>query len=443
MKQRKYTLINRNLRNRGITLIALAITIIVLLILAGISISMLAGNNSILRKTGETKVTNEMESAKEQAKLDILTWKSTKIVGNENSELDDDIIKEILEGKPYVKELKDKSFTTNLGEYEILYSELYDGKKIAKMAKITFNANGGAISEETRDVMEGATIGTLPIPTREDYEFGGWFTEQGLEIYDNTIMGSKDVTALAQWVININDDSNWTLAEAVDKVEKDGIQVKINITKDISDNVTIANGQNIILNMQGKTLSTALTGNHNVIINNGTLEIVNGTVSSNASYSVIDNKGTGTLILKDTRVVSANKQGICNKGGGTCYIEGNSFISSESAYTIDNREGTIVITGGTVKGVIHEAVSNQGTLILGAKDGNVNIDSPIIQGGKNKNAIKNSGKVYFYDGTVMGTSVAAFNNEKNIKEFEEGYKLKKIQEVIDGTTYNLAYPEPN
>ena len=37
-------------RNDGITLIALVITIIVLLILAGISITMLTGNNSILNQ---------------------------------------------------------------------------------------------------------------------------------------------------------------------------------------------------------------------------------------------------------------------------------------------------------------------------------------------------------------------------------------------------------
>ena len=36
--------------NKGITLIALVITIIVLLILAGVSIAMLSGENSILRR---------------------------------------------------------------------------------------------------------------------------------------------------------------------------------------------------------------------------------------------------------------------------------------------------------------------------------------------------------------------------------------------------------
>ena len=39
----------------GITLIALVVTIIVLLILAGISIMMLTGNNGILTRVGEAR----------------------------------------------------------------------------------------------------------------------------------------------------------------------------------------------------------------------------------------------------------------------------------------------------------------------------------------------------------------------------------------------------
>ena len=44
-------------KNAGITLIVLAVTIIVLLILAGISIMMLTGDNGILKKAGEAKST--------------------------------------------------------------------------------------------------------------------------------------------------------------------------------------------------------------------------------------------------------------------------------------------------------------------------------------------------------------------------------------------------
>ena len=48
--------LNNNSKEKGITLIALVITIIVLLILAGISITMLTGNNSILTKQEKQKI---------------------------------------------------------------------------------------------------------------------------------------------------------------------------------------------------------------------------------------------------------------------------------------------------------------------------------------------------------------------------------------------------
>ena len=43
------------LKNKGITLIALVITIIVLLILAGVSLSMISGENGILSKAQQAK----------------------------------------------------------------------------------------------------------------------------------------------------------------------------------------------------------------------------------------------------------------------------------------------------------------------------------------------------------------------------------------------------
>ena len=53
----------------GITLIALVITIIVLLILAGVTISMLSGKNGILRMAAEAKTKTEQAQKEEQTKL--------------------------------------------------------------------------------------------------------------------------------------------------------------------------------------------------------------------------------------------------------------------------------------------------------------------------------------------------------------------------------------
>ena len=56
-------------RNKGITLIALVVTIIVLLILAGISISMLTGQNGILNRASEAKNLNGIAQNGELVKL--------------------------------------------------------------------------------------------------------------------------------------------------------------------------------------------------------------------------------------------------------------------------------------------------------------------------------------------------------------------------------------
>ena len=51
---------------KGITLIALVITIIVLLILAGVSIAMLTGENGILTNASESQQRTDYENAREQ-----------------------------------------------------------------------------------------------------------------------------------------------------------------------------------------------------------------------------------------------------------------------------------------------------------------------------------------------------------------------------------------
>ncbi len=58
--------------SNGITLIALVVTIIVLLILAGVVIATLTGDNGILGKAKTAKTTNDEEKAKEQIKIAVM-----------------------------------------------------------------------------------------------------------------------------------------------------------------------------------------------------------------------------------------------------------------------------------------------------------------------------------------------------------------------------------
>ena len=55
--------------NKGITLIALVVTIIVLLILAGVSIAMLTGDNGILSRASQSSEANAIGEGKDQVAL--------------------------------------------------------------------------------------------------------------------------------------------------------------------------------------------------------------------------------------------------------------------------------------------------------------------------------------------------------------------------------------
>lgn len=58
-------------KNNGITLIALVVTIIVLLILAGVSITTLTGDNGILTSASNAKIKSILATAVEEANLEI------------------------------------------------------------------------------------------------------------------------------------------------------------------------------------------------------------------------------------------------------------------------------------------------------------------------------------------------------------------------------------
>ncbi len=104
---------NRNLkkkefvkRRKGITLIALVITIIVLLILAGISISMLAGDNSILNRAGQAREKNGTTGTKEQIQIATMS-----ALSNGNGQIkDDDLRAEI---KKNISGVTDNDITGN------------------------------------------------------------------------------------------------------------------------------------------------------------------------------------------------------------------------------------------------------------------------------------------------------------------------------------------
>ncbi len=70
---------------------------------------------------------------------------------------------------------------------------------------ITFNANGGTVSQTSKQVSFGSKYGTLPTPTRTGFTFNGWYTAAGggTKATSETIMSTVgDRTLYAQWTPN-------------------------------------------------------------------------------------------------------------------------------------------------------------------------------------------------------------------------------------------------
>ena len=111
---------NRNKRykkEKGITLIALVVTIVILLILASISIGALTGDNGIIDQAHTAKEDTEIASWEEQIDLAIIDAEKK----HRNPSLDD--VKEELKNKGVINDYsqvdKDGVITTNEPSYEI------------------------------------------------------------------------------------------------------------------------------------------------------------------------------------------------------------------------------------------------------------------------------------------------------------------------------------
>ena len=119
---------NKIKSTKGITLISLVVTIIILLILAGVAIATLMGNNSLINKANNAKIETEITSIKEEIQTEILSEQA----GNQGS-ISDSSLKTILEKYGTLSEeekLTDKTLTTTKGNHEIKVADIFNGTTV-------------------------------------------------------------------------------------------------------------------------------------------------------------------------------------------------------------------------------------------------------------------------------------------------------------------------
>lgn len=118
--------------NNGITLVALVVTIVVLLILAGVSITTIIGNNGILSKATEAKEKTENANKNEKYDLakieDIINESQTGIVVDQVTDINPGILEGIgTEDNPYIiNSIEDLVFLS----YDVRNGNTYAGKTV-------------------------------------------------------------------------------------------------------------------------------------------------------------------------------------------------------------------------------------------------------------------------------------------------------------------------
>ena len=107
------------MKERGVTLIALVVTIVVLLILASIGIGAITSDNGVIKQSNETKQSAERESIIEKIEADLYTEKKKKKKTPSKNDL-----KELIKEKDFGTVNEDDSFTSKIGNYKIEFEEI-------------------------------------------------------------------------------------------------------------------------------------------------------------------------------------------------------------------------------------------------------------------------------------------------------------------------------
>lgn len=364
---------------------------------------------------------------------------------------------------------------------------------------VTFNGNGGTPSKESILVEENSEIGTLPTATRENYIFDGWFTEAsgGTSITENTKVTS-DITYYAHWTeatAEVNGTYYTSLQGAISTVPETNVETTVRLLKDTSETITISKNKKIILDLKGNTLS-----NSGVLKNDGTITILNGTITytgkskvnvvqnnstgnitigeggilfqnSTSGGRVVDNKGTLTINGGTIKTISTSEQAIDNASSGTVTMSGGNITVNGTRHGIKNNGGKIYISGGNIysesrirapvnnvgdNGIVEitggTIISNpngstsdaggyavyieKGVCTIGTKGGTPDTTSPVIQG--TVYGVCTNVNISFFDGIIKGGKEAITDSSK-VTEREPGYFVKYGEE--SETNYKTAYLE--
>ena len=157
----------RDKRERGITLIALVVTIVVLLILAGVSLNLVLGNNGIITKAQDAKLMTRAGSAEDEVEL----WKSDNYIARTSNQatIDKETMLQGLKDKNLVYEEeidRDNEIITIKKKDGTIVKEINYSGVIINISKTPETEKSGAVVLQVTSV-EGLT--NISIKSEEEF----------------------------------------------------------------------------------------------------------------------------------------------------------------------------------------------------------------------------------------------------------------------------------
>ena len=353
--------------------------------------------------------------------------------------------------------------TINNQTYQTAYLQ-----NMANVREVTFNPNGGTVSEPKRRILIGDPVGTLPTPTREGYVFNGWFTlSEGGDQIDATTIITADVEYFAQWekakVVTFSPNGGtvsettrsiisgnpigtlptptrdgyafigwFTLSDGGDQIDATTIitadveyfahwrllyfaqigNTRYNSLSAALNAVPTTNVQTTITLLQNSVGSFKVAKNKNVILD------LNGyTLSVAENKTVIEN--SGTLLITNGTLSSTQATGaINNLENAVLRITDGNYSATQRA-VIYNTDGTVEISGGTF-------TSNA----TGYPD-HTNVPRATIQN------VGTNGTITITGGTIIGTTQHAISGDGPIIIGIKDSNISSTSPVIRGKQYGV------
>ena len=450
---------------RGITLIALVITIVIIMILAGVTINLVVGNNNLFDKAKSTQKIQTVAGIKEalelekvdiqveSKKVDLDTYLEQISTGKKNYNLSskekvDEKNAEIIVNDEYKFLVKDKEN----GDVEIIY----DG--IAKADDLTISSKNGTYTypnSGTFEVTNNTSRGELTVSSDASNIATASIEGNTITVKPETVAGKANIivrsSANGEYaenkVIHVATVKNGTIE--LEAIPYDGVydgqahnaftsistnpsDVKLEYSLDGNEYneemPTITNTSEFTVKASKEGYKTQITTETvKVSKAEGKLKLsaTSGTITypSNATFTVSGNTGTLSVSSNNNNIATASVSGntVTVKSGTTA---GKAIITVTSAEASNYNE----------KSATYTATVNNGTISLSATPYNGTYDGKAHNALTNVSANPSDAKIeYSINGGTYSTTMPTITNVSSftvtVRASKAGYTTKVITET--------------